>query len=82
MQKLTGELFELQQQLNSVKKNDQRDAVKKVIAAMTVGKDVSALFPEVVNCMQVNNLKKKRRINIDNHYLIREKQSLPILTVY
>lgn len=55
-----GELFELQQQLNSVKKNDQRDAVKKVIAAMTVGKDVSALFPEVVNCMQSDNLELKK----------------------
>jgi hypothetical protein len=29
-----------------------QDAVKKVIAAITVGKDMSALFPDVVNCMR------------------------------
>ena len=34
-------------------KSKKKDAVKKVIAAMTVGKDVSVLFPDVVNCMQV-----------------------------
>jgi vesicle coat complex subunit len=37
---ITGELAELAQQLQSPKKNDKRDAVKKVIANMTVGKDV------------------------------------------
>jgi hypothetical protein len=35
-----GELAELSQQLQSPKKADKRDAVKKVIASMTVGKDV------------------------------------------
>lgn len=30
----------------------KKDAVKKVIAAMTVGKDVSMLFTDVVNCIQ------------------------------
>jgi vesicle coat complex subunit len=29
-----------------------KDAVKKVIAAITVGKDMNALFPDVVNCMR------------------------------
>ena len=35
-----GEIFELKQALNSTKKSEKRDAVKKVIASMTVGKDV------------------------------------------
>jgi hypothetical protein len=30
------------------------DAVKKVIANMTVGKDVSSLFTDVINCIQVS----------------------------
>ncbi|CAA7025877.1 unnamed protein product [Microthlaspi erraticum] len=34
----------------------RKDAVKKAIAAMTVGKDVSSLFTDVVNCMQTENL--------------------------
>ena len=31
-------------------KSKKKDAVKKVIAAMTVGKDVSPLFPGAVRC--------------------------------
>ena len=34
-------------ELNAVDKYKKKDAVKKVIAAMTVGKDVSPLFPGV-----------------------------------
>lgn len=36
--------------------------MKKVIAAMTVGKDVSALFTDVLNCMQTNNLELKKLV--------------------
>ena len=35
-----GEIFELKTELNSEKKEKKREAVKKVIASMTVGKDV------------------------------------------
>lgn len=35
-----GEIFELKTELNSDKKEKKREAVKKVIASMTVGKDV------------------------------------------
>ena len=37
---LTGEIFELKSELNSDKKDKRKEAVKKVIASMTVGKDV------------------------------------------
>lgn len=37
---LTGEIFELKAELNSDKKEKKKEAVKKVIASMTVGKDV------------------------------------------
>ena len=36
----TGEIFELKTELNSDKKDRKKEAVKKVIASMTVGKDV------------------------------------------
>lgn len=36
----TGEIFELKAELNSDKKEKKKEAVKKVIASMTVGKDV------------------------------------------
>ena len=36
----SGEIFELKAELNSDKKDRKKEAVKKVIASMTVGKDV------------------------------------------
>ncbi|KAF3850817.1 hypothetical protein F7725_012589 [Dissostichus mawsoni] len=57
-----GEIFELKAELNSDKKEKKKEAVKKVIASMTVGKDVSALFPDVVNCMQTDNLELKKLV--------------------
>jgi vesicle coat complex subunit len=41
---LKGELKELQDELNSTDFETKKEAVKKVIAFMTVGKDVSLLF--------------------------------------
>lgn len=41
---LSGEIFELKAELNNEKKEKRKEAVKKVIAAMTVGKDVRYLF--------------------------------------
>lgn len=49
-----GEILEFKDDLHSLDKSKKKDAVKKVIAAMTVGKDVSMLFADVVNCMQVS----------------------------
>ena len=37
---IVGEIFELKAELNSDKKDRKKEAVKKVIASMTVGKDV------------------------------------------
>jgi hypothetical protein len=47
-----GELVELKNQLSQNDRAAKVEGVKKVIAAMTVGKDVSSLFPSVVQCMQ------------------------------
>lgn len=88
----TGEIFELREDLNSMKEEKKKEAVKKVIAAMTIGtklfsmflrllpllidfaanhhlirllytgKDVSALFTEVLNCIQTNNLELKKLV--------------------
>eukprot|EP00539_Tryblionella_compressa_P017449 CAMPEP_0178856364 /NCGR_PEP_ID=MMETSP0746-20121128/23899_1 /TAXON_ID=913974 /ORGANISM="Nitzschia punctata, Strain CCMP561" /LENGTH=107 /DNA_ID=CAMNT_0020522557 /DNA_START=477 /DNA_END=798 /DNA_ORIENTATION=- len=51
----SGETHELRQELNHQNRDKKRSTVKKVIANMTVGKDVSMLFPDVVNCMQTGN---------------------------
>ena len=38
------------------------EEVKKVIASMTVGKDVLAFFPDVINCMQTDKLELKKLV--------------------
>jgi AP-1 complex subunit beta-1 len=51
-----GENHELREELRSPQRDRKRDAVKKVIANMTVGKDVSTLFTDVLNCIQTGSL--------------------------
>ncbi|VDP13727.1 unnamed protein product [Soboliphyme baturini] len=73
-----GEIFELKSELSSDKKEKKREAVKKVIASMTVGKDVSALFPDVVNCMQTDNLELKKLVYL---YLMNYAKTQPDLAI-
>lgn len=50
----------------------------QVIASMTVGKDVSALFPDVVNCMQTDNLELKKLVYL---YLMNYAKSQPDMAI-
>jgi len=69
-----GEIFELKAELNSGNGAKKKEAVKKVIASMTVGKDVSSLFPDVVNCMQTDVLELKKLVYL---YLMNYAKSQP-----
>eukprot|EP00559_Dactyliosolen_fragilissimus_P001198 CAMPEP_0184864940 /NCGR_PEP_ID=MMETSP0580-20130426/16439_1 /TAXON_ID=1118495 /ORGANISM="Dactyliosolen fragilissimus" /LENGTH=932 /DNA_ID=CAMNT_0027363911 /DNA_START=40 /DNA_END=2838 /DNA_ORIENTATION=+ len=73
-----GEMHELRQELHSMEKNAKVDAVKKVIASMTVGKDVSMLFTDVLNCVQTGNIELKKLVYL---YLINYAKSQPELTL-
>merc|ERR1711970_1230514 len=73
-----GEMFELKADLNSDRKEKKKDAVKKVIASMTVGKDVSTLFPDVINCMQTDNLELKKLVYL---YLMNYAKSQPDMAI-
>ncbi|KAL4592554.1 hypothetical protein LXL04_005554 [Taraxacum kok-saghyz] len=73
-----GEIPELKEELNSQYKDKRKDAVKKTIAAMTVGKDVSSLFTDVLNCMQTENLELKKLVYL---YLINYAKSQPDLAI-
>uniref|UniRef100_A0A9J8DIJ5 Adaptor related protein complex 2 subunit beta 1 n=1 Tax=Cyprinus carpio carpio TaxID=630221 RepID=A0A9J8DIJ5_CYPCA len=68
----------LKAELNNEKKEKKKEAVKKVIAAMTVGKDVSSLFPDVVNCMQTDNLELKKLVYL---YLMNYAKSQPDMAI-
>lgn len=73
-----GEVAEYKQDLNSTDKSKQKDALKKVIAAMTVGKDVSMLFADVTRCMQTDDLELKKLVYL---YLINYAKSQPEMAI-
>jgi AP-1 complex subunit beta-1 len=73
-----GEMHELRLELHSTDRNAKVDAVKKVIASMTVGKDVSMLFTDVLNCVQTGNIELKKLVYL---YLINYAKSQPELTL-
>jgi len=73
-----SELSELQTELNSLKIDQQKEAMKQIIASMTIGKDVSPLFPHVVKCMRTNNIDLKKLIYL---YIINYAKSKPDLTI-
>ena len=56
------EIVQLEQELESMKVPQQKEAMKEIIAGMTIGKDVSRLLPHVVNCMRTNDLELKKLI--------------------
>jgi Adaptin N terminal region len=74
----TGEIHEFKEELRTLDRSKRKDAVKKVIAAMTVGKDVSMLFPDVVNCMQTDDLELKKLVYL---YLINYAKTQPDLAI-
>ncbi len=55
--------------------------MKKIIAGMTVGKDVSALFPNVVKCMITENLELKKLVYLYIMNYAKTKPDLAILAV-
>jgi AP-1 complex subunit beta-1 len=52
-----------------------------VIAAMTVGKDVCSLFPDVINCMQTEDIELKKLVYLYAINYARSNPDLAILAV-
>jgi AP-1 complex subunit beta-1 len=73
-----GEVAELRDELNNKDKDAKKEAVKRVIAAMTVGKDVSALFSDVLKCMVTNDLELKKLVYL---YLMNYAKTQPDLAI-
>lgn len=73
-----GEINELREELETGKEDRQKSAVKKIIAAMTVGKDVSSLFPNVVKCMASTDLELKKLVYL---YIMNYAKSEPDLAI-
>jgi AP-1 complex subunit beta-1 len=73
-----GEIREMQDELADPSREKKKDAVKKVIAAMTVGKDVSMLFTHVINCIQTADVELKKLVYL---YLMNYAKSNPDLAI-
>lgn len=71
-----GEITDLDAELNSFKAEVKREAIKKVIAAMTIGKDVSVLFPHVVKCLETPSIELKKLVYL---YIINYAKTQPEL---
>jgi Adaptin N terminal region len=57
-----GETFELRNGLVSQYAYERKEAIQKTIAAMTLGKDVSALFPDVLKNIATHDLGQKKLV--------------------
>ncbi|THH28153.1 hypothetical protein EUX98_g6037 [Antrodiella citrinella] len=73
-----GENYELSADLNSEYKDKRKDAIKRVIANMTVQKDVSGLFPDVLKNMQTDDLEQKKLVYL---YLMNYAKTQPELVI-
>ncbi len=58
---------ELQEALNYIKLSRQKASMKQIIASMTIVKDVSKLFPNVVKLIRSKNIQLKKLVYL---YLI------------
>jgi AP-1 complex subunit beta-1 len=76
-----GEIPELRAALNSLKESVKKDAVKKVVALMTVGKDMGKLFTDVLKCITTTNLELKKLVYLYIMNYARNNEEFAILAV-
>jgi AP-1 complex subunit beta-1 len=74
MDELKGELVMLRDLLNSTDIEEKKEGVKRVIIAMTIGKNVTALFQPVIKCLEIPDLEIKKMIYL---YIINNSRLCP-----
>lgn len=75
------EINEIISQLNNNNIDIKRQAIRRIISAMTVGKDVSMLFSAIVKNMETQNLELKKLIYLYIINYARIHQDLAILSI-
>lgn len=73
-----GETFELRSGLVSQYAHERKDAIQRTIAAMTLGKDVSALFADILKNVATHDLEQKKLVYL---YLMNYAKSHPDLCI-
>ena len=75
------ETKELQSMLSSLDIELQLEAMKQIIASLSLGQDVSELFPYVINCIRTKSIPLKKLIYLYIIHYAKEKPDLVILGV-
>ena len=75
------ETKELQSMLSSLDIDLQTEAMKQIIASLSLGQDVSELFPNVINCIRTKSIPLKKLIYLYIIHYAKEKPDLVILGV-
>jgi vesicle coat complex subunit len=75
MNNYKNESGDIMSDLNSLEIERQKDAVKKIISAMTIGRDLSKLFPQVVKCIATTDLELKKLVYL---YIINYARVKPL----
>lgn len=65
-----GETFELRAGLVSQYAYERKESIQKTIMAMTLGKDVSALFPDVLKNIATGDLDQKKLVYLYLMYVL------------
>ncbi|SCW00695.1 LAFE_0C09912g1_1 [Lachancea fermentati] len=73
-----GELFELRNGLVSPYPQTRKDAIKKTIQQMTLGKDVSSLFPDVLKNIATTDVEQKKLVYL---YVMNYAETHPELCI-
>lgn len=76
--KKNSEVKELRDKLNDPDIDQKQEAIRRIIDAMTRGKDVSMLFMEVINNMETPSLQLKKLIHL---YVMNYAKSRPELAI-
>ena len=71
----------IQKELRSLKPEIQKNAIKRVVAGMTIGTDMSILFADVVNLMQSNDLELKKMVYLYTMKYAKSNPDLAILAI-
>ena len=76
-----NEITEIMDQLNNNSIDVKRTAIRRIISAMTLGKDVSMLFPAIVKNMETQNLELKKLIYLYIINYAKQHSELAILAI-
>ncbi len=74
-------LEKIRQQLDSSSTKDKLDAMKRVIALISLGKDASTFFPEVVKNVAASSLEVKKLVYLYLVHYAEFKQDLALLAI-